>query len=322
MARKARIHVPGGVYHVMLRGNGGREIFSGPADGARFLALLGEGVPRFGLRCHGYCLMPNHVHLVLQAGARPLAAAMQNLAFRYSRHVNGREKRVGHLFQGRYKAILVDADSYLLELVRYVHLNPVRAGLVPRPEAWRWSGHRAYLGRAAAPWLTTDWVLGQFAPRAGAARAAYRAFVADGMGEGRRAEFHAGNGGVTGGPGRGDGRILGDDAFVERALAEAGEIPGSTPSLDAIIEAVGGAYGLAAAELALASRARHLSAARGLAGLLARDTGAADIAEVARRFGRDPSSISRAVRKAEERVARDSAFQAQLRSLKNAITHA
>ena len=285
MARKPRIHIPGGVYHVMLRGNGGQAIFPDASDGARFLALLAEGTSRFGLRCHGYCLMPNHVHLVLQAGAAPLSRAMQNLAFRYTRHINARERRVGHLFQGRYKAILVDADAYLLELVRYVHLNPVRARLCDAPGAWRWSGHRAYLGRAAAPWLTTEWVLGLLAPEAGDARAAYRAFVADGMGEGRRAEFHAGNGG--------GGRLLGGDAFIERALAEAGERPETPPSLDAIVAAAAGEYGVAAADLAGPSRARQLSAARGLACLLARDTGAAPLSALATRFGRDATSLSR-----------------------------
>jgi len=314
MSRKPRIHVPGGVYHVMLRGNGGQAIFPEPADGAHFLDLLTEGTVRFGFRCHGCCLMPNHVHLVLQAGAVPLSRAMQNLSFRYTRHVNVRERRFGHLFQGRYKAILVDAESYLLELVRYVHLNPVRAGLADRPDAWRWSGHRAYLGRAAAPWLTTEWVLSLLAPRERDARAAYRAFVADGMGEGRRREFHVGNGG--------GGRLLGDDAFVERALEEAGESPDSPPAPDAIIAAVAAAYGVDASALANPSRARFLSEARGLAGLIARDTGAAPLSALAARFGRDLSSYSRAVRRVAEKTAADEPLQARMRAVNNAIIQA
>ena len=111
MARKPRLHVPGGLYHVMLRGNGGADIFFSKADRKRFYALLEEGGQRFGTRLHGFCLMTNHVHLVLQAGEAPLSRPMQNLAFRYTRHVNARRKRVGHLFQGRYKALLVDGDS-------------------------------------------------------------------------------------------------------------------------------------------------------------------------------------------------------------------
>ncbi len=314
MARKPRIHVPGGVYHVILRGNGGREIFLDPADGAHFLDLLAEGTRRFGFRCHGYCLMPNHVHLVLQAGAMPLSRAMQNLAFRYTRHVNAREGRAGHLFQGRYKAILVDAGSYLLELVRYVHLNPVRAGLAATPEAWRWSGHRVYLGQAAARWLTTDWVLGLLAPREQRARAAYRAFVADGMGERRRAEFHSGNGG--------GGRLLGDEDFIRRALEEAGEAAVKPPPLDAIIAAVAGECGVTETELAGPARAWRLSRARGLAGLIARDTGAAHLSVLAARFGRDLSSYSRAVRHVEERARTDDTLRDRIQAIKNAIMQA
>ena len=258
--------------------------------------------------------MPNHVHLVLQAGSIPLSRAMQNLSFRYTRHVNARARRVGHLFQGRYKAILVDAESYLLALVRYVHLNPVRAGLTARPEAWRWSGHRAYIGRAAAPWLTTDWVLGLLAPADGDARAAYRAFVADGMGEGRRAEFHAGNGG--------GGRLLGDDEFIERALAEADERPALPPSLDAIVAAVADACGVAEAEMAGPSRARHLSQARGLAGLIARETGAAPLSALAARFGRDPTSLSRVLGHLEARAAQEPDLAKRIARLNNTIIQA
>lgn len=315
MSRKPRIHVPGGVYHVMLRGNGGQIIFPDPADGARFLDLLAEGTERFGFRCHGYCLMPNHAHLVLQAGAIPLSRALQNLAFRYTRHINARERRAGHLFQGRYKAILVDGDAYLLELVRYVHLNPVRAGLCATPEAWRWSGHRAYIGRAAAPWLTTDWVLSLLAPGEGDARAAYRAFVAEGMGEGRRAEFHAGNGG--------GGRLLGGDTFIERAMAvaEAGEMPVEPPSVNAVIGAVAAAYGLTAADLAGPSRARYPARARGLVGLIARETGAAPLSALAAHFGRDQSSYSRAVSRVEESLATDEDLRKRAEAAKNAIMH-
>ena len=314
MARKSRIHSPGGFYHVMLRGNGGQEIFLETADNSHFLDLLADGIARFGFRCHGYCLMPNHVHLVLQAGAAPLSRAMQNLAFRYSRHINARERRIGHLFQGRYRAVLVDAGSYLLELVRYVHLNPVRAGLCAAPEAWRWSGHRAYLGRAAAPWLTTGFVLSMLAPGQRRARAAYRAFVADGMGEGRRAEFHAGNGG--------GGRLLGDEEFIERALAEAGERPRNPPSLDAIVAAVAAECAVRVAELAGPSRARHLSSARGLACLLARETGAAPLSALASRFGRDPSSLARVLGYLENSARRDPALAEKIERLNNTIIHA
>ena len=133
MARKPRVHVPGGIYHVMLRGNGGQDIFFEPEDRGEIYRLLGEGTARFEYRVHAYCLMSNHLHLAVEVGRIPLSRGMQNLAFRYTRWINRREKRMGHLFQGRYRALLVDRDAYLLELVRYIHLNPVRAGLVEEP---------------------------------------------------------------------------------------------------------------------------------------------------------------------------------------------
>ena len=116
MARKPRLHVPGGLYHVIWRGNEQRDIFFDDEDRQRFYALLSEGVERFGYRVHGFCLMTNHVHLALQAGQDPLSGPLQNLAFRYTQAVNRKRARVGHLFQGRYQALLVDHDAYLLEL--------------------------------------------------------------------------------------------------------------------------------------------------------------------------------------------------------------
>lgn len=148
-----------------MRGNGGQRIFFSDQDRCRLLLLLQEGIHRFGHRIHGFCLMDNHLHLAIQVAEVPLAKIMQNLAFCYTRWINLRQRRIGHLFQGRYKAILVDRDAYLLELVRYIHLNPVRAGLVAEPRRYAWSGHRAYLGDEVLPWLTTDWILGQFSAK-------------------------------------------------------------------------------------------------------------------------------------------------------------
>src|SRR5919106_2076133 len=188
MARKPRLHVPGALYHVMLHSNGGQSIFFADDDWEHFEALVAEGVGRFGHRIHGYCWMSNHVHLAVQVAEVPLSRIMQNLAFRYTRWVNKRQGRVGHLFQGRYKAILVEAESYLLELVRYIHLNPVRARLVEEPAAYRWSGHRTYIGQAPVSWLTTDWVLSHLAGTERVARRRYAAFIAAGQGEGYRTD--------------------------------------------------------------------------------------------------------------------------------------
>src|SRR3990172_6960564 len=206
MARKPRLHYVGALYHVMVRGNGGQNIFADDEDRCRFYLLLHEGREKFGHRIHAFCLMKSHVHLAIQVGEKPLSRIMQHLCFRYTQWVNSRQKKVGHLFQGRYKAIVVDADAYLAELVRYIHLNPVRAKLVKDPEKYFWSGHRAYIGQENLPWLTTDWVLSQFGRRLKSARARYGEFVQYGRKEGHRQEFHDGTSG---------GRILGGDSFVE-----------------------------------------------------------------------------------------------------------
>ncbi|MCK5231162.1 MAG: transposase, partial [Desulfobulbaceae bacterium] len=134
MARKPRIHYPGAVYHVILRGNGGQDIFYSQEDRYRLYLLLQEGIERFGHRIHAFCLMTNHLHIVVQVGDIALSKIFQNVSFRYTRYINKKQNRIGHLFQGRYKALLIDPDSYLLELVRYIHNNPLRTGMVLSPE--------------------------------------------------------------------------------------------------------------------------------------------------------------------------------------------
>jgi REP element-mobilizing transposase RayT len=316
MARQPRLHVEGGVYHIILRGNGGQDIFFSKQDRRFFYGLIAEGCRRFGYRVHGFCLMSNHVHLIAQVGATPLSRPMQNLCFRYGRWINRRRGRAGHVFQGRYRALLVEADSYLLELVRYVHLNPVRAALVATAEDYPWSGHRAYLGLENLPWLTTDWVLSHFDRREAGARTRYRAFVRAGVrggsGAGRRDEFHLGPD---------DSRVLGSAAFLESVLGPPAR-PGPAPSLEAIVDQVCARYHLGAGDLAGPGRRRLGSEARGVIGHLARGSAAASLSEVARRFNRDLTTMSRAVRRVEELAARDADFARRLAADLNAIMQA
>ena len=138
MARKPRIHYPGACYHVMLRGNGGQDIFKDDTGHTRFLLLLQENVERFSCRIHAFCLRSNHIHLAIQVSDISLSRIMQNICSRYTRNFNRKHGVTGHLFQGRFKALLLDADNYLLELVRYIHLNPVRAAMVELPENHPW----------------------------------------------------------------------------------------------------------------------------------------------------------------------------------------
>jgi REP element-mobilizing transposase RayT len=178
MARPLRLEFPGALYHVTARGNAQQPIYSDEEDRQRFLASLAQSRDRYHWLVHAYCLMNNHYHLVLETPRPTLARGMRHLNGTYTQHFNRRHQRVGHLFQGRYKAILVEREAYLLELCRYVVLNPVRAKACRRPEQWRWSSFRATAGLEPAPtWLTTAWVLAQFAPTRSRAQKAYQAFV-------------------------------------------------------------------------------------------------------------------------------------------------
>lgn len=147
MPRHPRIHAKGLLYHVIARGNNGQKIVLTHQDNQRFLNNLRELKAKYNFRLYAYAIMPNHFHLLIEVGDEPIWKIMQALLTRHSRYFNTVYKRRGHLFQGRYRSIICEKDNYLLELVRYIHLNPVRAGLVKRAESWVWSGHGEYLGR-------------------------------------------------------------------------------------------------------------------------------------------------------------------------------
>lgn len=181
MARPLRLEFPNAIYHVTARGNARTDIFLDDEDRELFLACLGDAVTRFGWLCHAYCLMGNHYHLMIETPEGNLSQGMRHLNGVYTQRFNRRHGRVGHVFQGRFKAIVVDRDSYLLQLCRYVVRNPIRAGLVKKIERYAWSSFPATMGLAVCPaWLATDWVLGQFAKTRAVARRRYAQFVAEG----------------------------------------------------------------------------------------------------------------------------------------------
>lgn len=183
MARPLRLEFPHAVYHVTSRGNARQKIVRSDHDRAGFLVILGQVIERYGWLCHAYCLMDNHYHLLLETPRPTLSAGMRQLNGVYTQTFNRHHRRVGHLFQGRFKAILVEKEAHLLELCRYVVLNPVRAGFVQHPHQWRWTSYRATIGRVEVPaYLTVDWVLGQFGRRLREARRAYEQFVREGIG--------------------------------------------------------------------------------------------------------------------------------------------
>jgi putative transposase len=184
MARPLRIEFPGAVYHITSRGNARQAIFLDDKDYSNFLEVLCSVINRYNWILHAYCLMSNHYHLLIETPEGNLSEGMRQLNGVYTQQFNRRHNRVGHVLQGRYKAILVDKDSYLLELCRYVVLNPVRAGLVKSPKEWKWSNYRDTSGyHKGIPCLTTDWILLQFGNKRKEALIRYREFVCAGLKE-------------------------------------------------------------------------------------------------------------------------------------------
>ena len=208
MARPLRIEFAGALYHITARGDRQEPIYEDDHDRRSFLQTLGDVVERFSWICHAYCLMGNHYHLVIETPQGNLSKGMRQLDGVYTQTSNRRHGRVGHLFQGRYKAILVDRDAYWLEVSRYVVLNPVRAKMVHDPSSWPWSSYNATLGVERAPkWLKVDALLGQFGQPRAVARRRYRSFVAEGIG--RKSLWSKLEGQI----------YLGDEQFIKRMQA-------------------------------------------------------------------------------------------------------
>lgn len=182
MARPLRIQYPGAFYHVTSRGNEQKAIFRSNSDRERFLSYLESAHDRYGATIHVYCLMDNHYHLLLETPLGNLSKVLHHINGAYTTYFNTKRKRSGHLFQGRYKAILVEKDSYCKELSRYIHLNPIRAGLADKPSEYRWSSYPYYIRKEKRPaWLTTESVLGYFGKDESSAQKNYRKFVEDAL---------------------------------------------------------------------------------------------------------------------------------------------
>lgn len=182
MSRPIRIEFAGALYHVTARGDRREDIYDDDQDRQLFLTILADVTNQFSWVCHAWCLMDNHYHLLIETPDANLSKGMRQLNGVYTQASNRRHGRVGHLFQGRFKAILVDSDSYLLELTRYVVLNPVRAKMVKLPGDWPWSSYRASVGLAPAyPWMATDGLLAQFGQQREVAQKRYVEFVISGI---------------------------------------------------------------------------------------------------------------------------------------------
>ena len=282
MARPLRLHVPGGFYHVTLRGNHRQPIFFADEDRDLLNCVVARVTARLGVRVHAYCWMTNHFHVLAQVSEAPLGSVILRIASSYARTVQERLATTGHLFERRYHAVLIDANSYLLALVRYIHLNPVRAGLVSDPAAYRWSSHRVYLGERACDWVTTGFALSLLATQSAAALARYREFM------GSPAPCRWGTGELA--PHCKHPQILGGDEFVARMTARTWR-PRLRKSLDELISDCGERFGVAPELLASPGRARQLAAARAWVSHEATAGRVASICAVARRLGRSESAI-------------------------------
>jgi len=282
MSRKPRLHVDGGFYHVILRGNHRDRIFFKPTDRDRFAELVAENVERFRMRVHAYCWMSNHVHLLMQVADIPLGRVMMRIAGGYAREMQRMRSITGHFFERRYRAILVDADSYLLELIRYIHLNPVRAGMVHAPEDYPWSGHGAYLGQKTTPWLTTDFALSLFGREYAVAREAYRQFVLDGVCMTTDQAL------ISGRPD--DKRILGNDDFLTTLPTT--HRPRRAMSLQKLIEAICRTDAIDPTFLHALGRHRHAAKLRAVILHHALRLRIATLSDIARHFNRSASTLT------------------------------
>jgi len=288
MARPLRIELAGALYHVTSRGDRREDIYLEDGDRMLWLEILGDTCRRFNWVCHAWCQMTNHYHLVLETVEGNLSTGMRHLNGVYTQAANRKYRRVGHVFQGRYKSILVEKDAYLLELARYVVLNPVRANMVVDAGDWPWSSYRSTIGRVDSPeWLQTDWLLAQFGETREVATFNYIDFVRAGVGlppiwDDLRSQI-----------------FLGGDEFILRAQAQTGQ--------------------LNTAEIPRAQRRpparslRHFQeAADSVSAAMAASFASGDYSmnEIARHFGVHYSTVSRAVRRMEAEMQRTGEMRA------------
>lgn len=325
MPRQARLDTPGALHHIMVRGVNKAPLFQDDEDKERFLERLGGIVVEGKCAVYAWVLMDNHVHLLFRSGGQGISAVMRRLLTWYAQYFNRRHSRTGHLFENRYRSILCDEETYLLALVRYIHLNPIRAKILKTMtelDSYPWSGHRLIVGNVQEAWMDTEAVLGRFGRRKRKAIMGYRRFVEEGMQGKKNPEFTGGGlvrsvGGWSqvralrrrGVKEEHDDRILGGGDFVSEVLkeAEARELRqlkrrqrGKT--MERIMEEECKKRRVSLAELAGGSTRRPVSETRGVIALRSRDELGLSGAEIARHLGVSTSSITRAIGRAEERA--------------------
>jgi putative transposase len=285
MPRPPRIHVPEAFYHVTLRGNHQQPIFSTNADRALLSEIVVRHITTYAARVHAYCWMGNHIHLLLQAGPEPIAHPMRNIAAEYARKLQKRVATTGHFFERRYHATLVDTDAYLLGVLRYIHRNPVEAGLAADIARYPWSSHHAYANGSGA-WVTTDFLLSMFARDVDDARCSYRKFVDSPSDEPWIATMASNGGGEL---------VVGSELFRARVLKQAH--PRARQSLDELITEACRRFDVDEARLLSPVHDAYLAKVRGWIGFQAGKRGIASLSAVARALHRNEATLRYAMRR-------------------------
>jgi putative transposase len=292
MARKPRIEFDGAFYHVLVRGNQKQKIFLEKQDFRKYLQIVGDYKSRYPFVLYGYVLMPNHVHLLIETGKTPLSKILQGINQRYTMYFNWKYETVGHLFQGRYKAILCHKEEYLLNLIKYIHNNPVRARLAADADGYPWSSHRLFLKPTTKGIVDTPIALGHFSEDVSQGAKLYRRFMGEeGISKGELEKTV-------------DQRILGNDKFVGEILdkAQEGILPGKRQFEFGLEEIAGGIQvvcEISREELKRKGRTSASLKARSMFCMIAKEYGYKG-GEIGKFLGRDPGSVTKYLRGSEK----------------------
>lgn len=309
MARRHRFHTPNSTHHVMLRGNNGQDIFFSNEDRYRMCLLLQQSAERFGHIIEAYCFMTNHIHLAIRVTETNLSKFMHYLAFRYARYINRKYKRIGHLFQGRFHSVLVDDTEYLKELIRYIHLNPVRANIVSDPENYPWSSHRVYLGLIEIVWLSINRVLNKFHPIPDDAISNFKKYVLNGIGIETAYDFKYGlmNG------------MIGDDEFINESSTTASTKPKRKIELSVLIDKICEKNKLSADEFCAPGKALKPSHARALASFFVRETEGLSLEQLGKFLNRNPSGLTKLANRLIAKSTKDLLIAKQIQDMREWI---
>lgn len=312
MARRTRIEFQNALYHIITRGNQKQNVFQDTDDYSRYLTILSAYKEKYGFILHAFVLMSNHLHLLIETPGPPLSKIMQGINQSYTMYFNKKYGTVGHLFQGRYKAILCDRDRYQLCLVKYIHLNPVRAGIVAAPEEYRWSSHQYYLlpHNKTGP-IDTEAVFAIFSEDRGSAYSLYRAFMEANTSIPRE-EVYA----------TVEQRILGDEHFVEKVLKESIAKDQATRrerefSLEQIAGAIEGVHGISLDGIRSRSKSTRISAGKKMMSLVAHAYGYKG-REIAAFINKDPVVVTRHLK---EGAVFEKEIEGIVTALKNSKCH-